>query len=121
MDNCCLGREPAVVRAHGPKDVMRAFFDPRQRRHAPAQELHNGAFVPYAEHCGRLDSMLAAVGGVGAVADRGEAPLLRVHPRPYLAFLRTAFADWKAAGRPGDASGYIWPVVGRRPLDLDRI
>ena len=100
---------------------MRVFWDERQRRHAPAQELHNGAFVPFAEHCGRIDSMLAALGATEAVADHGEAPLLRVHPRAYLDFLGSAFADWKAAGRPGDASGYIWPVVGRRPLDLDRI
>jgi acetoin utilization deacetylase AcuC-like enzyme len=100
---------------------MRIFWDERQRRHAPAQELHNGAFIPYAEHGGRVDSMLAALGATDPVADHGEAPLLRVHPGDYLGFLKSAFADWKAAGRPGDASGYIWPVVGRRPLDLDRI
>jgi acetoin utilization deacetylase AcuC-like enzyme len=101
--------------------MMRLFWDERQRLHAPVQELHNGGFVPYAEHCGRIDSMLAALGACGGTADHGEAPLLRVHPRPYLDFLKTAFDDWKAAGRPGDASGYIWPVVGRRPLSLDRI
>ncbi|MEA3053604.1 MAG: hypothetical protein QOG72_2507 [Sphingomonadales bacterium] len=101
--------------------MIRIFWDERQRRHAPAQELHNGAFVPFAEHCGRIDSMLAALGPTEAATDHGEAPLLRVHPRAYLDFLRSAFADWKAAGRPGDASGYIWPAVGRRPLDLDRI
>jgi acetoin utilization deacetylase AcuC-like enzyme len=101
--------------------MMRVFWDERQRLHAPAQELHNGGFTPYAEHCGRVESMLAALGATHAVADRGEEPLLRVHPRPYLDFLKSAFADWKAAGRPGDASGYVWPVVGRRPLDLDRI
>ncbi|HEU0099754.1 MAG TPA: histone deacetylase family protein [Allosphingosinicella sp.] len=100
---------------------MRIFWDERQRLHAPAQELHNGGFTAYAEHCGRIDSMLAALGATHAVADRGEAPLLRVHPAAYLDFLKTAFADWKAAGRPGDASGYVWPVVGRRPLALDRI
>ncbi len=100
---------------------MRLFWDERQRRHAPVQELHNGGFVPYAEHIGRIDSMLAALGACDAVADHGEGPLLRVHSRAYLDFLRSAFADWQAAGRPGDASGYIWPVVGRRPLRLDRI
>jgi acetoin utilization deacetylase AcuC-like enzyme len=100
---------------------MRIFWDERQRRHAPAQELHNGAFVPYAEHGGRIDSMVAALGATDPPADHGEGPLLRVHPKHYLDFLKSAFADWKAAGRPGDASGYIWPVVGRRPLDLDRI
>jgi acetoin utilization deacetylase AcuC-like enzyme len=100
---------------------MRIFWDERQRLHAPAQELHNGGFMPYAEHCGRIDSMLAALGACGGTADHGEAALLRVHPRPYLDFLKSAFDDWKAAGRPGDASGYVWPVVGRRPLELDRI
>ena len=100
---------------------MRIFWDERQRLHAPAQELHNGGFTDYAEHRGRVESMLAALGATHAVADRGEAPLLRIHPRPYLEFLESAFADWKAAGRPGDASGYVWPVVGRRDLDLDRI
>jgi acetoin utilization deacetylase AcuC-like enzyme len=100
---------------------MRIFWDERQRRHAPVQELHNGGFVPFAEHCGRVDSMLAELGACEAVADQGEAPLLRVHPRLYLDFLASAFADWKAAGRPGDASGYVWPVVARRPLALDRI
>jgi acetoin utilization deacetylase AcuC-like enzyme len=100
---------------------MRVFWDERQRSHAPAQELHNGGFMPFAEHCGRVESMLAALGATHAVADRGEGPLLRVHPPAYLDFLKSAFADWKAAGRPGDASGYVWPVVRRRPLDLDRI
>ena len=100
---------------------MRVFWDERQRLHAPAQELHNGGFMPFAEHCGRVESMLAALGATHAVADRGEEPLLRVHPAAYLDFLKSAFADWKAAGRPGDASGYVWPVVRRRPLDLDRI
>jgi acetoin utilization deacetylase AcuC-like enzyme len=100
---------------------MRAFWDERQRLHAPAQELHNGAFTAYAEHVGRIDSMLAALPATDAVVDHGEAPLLGIHPKAYLDFLKAAFADWKAAGRPGDASGYVWPVVGRRPLDLDRI
>ena len=100
---------------------MRIFWDDRQLRHAPAQELHNGAFAAYAEHPGRADAMVRAVGKVEGSGDHGEAPLLRVHPRAYLDFLKSAFADWRAAGRPGDASGYVWPVVGRRPLDLDRI
>jgi acetoin utilization deacetylase AcuC-like enzyme len=100
---------------------MQIFWDERQRLHAPAQELHNGGFMPFAEHCGRVESMLAALGATDAVEDRGEGSLLRVHPRPYLDFLKSAFDDWKAAGRPGDASGYVWPVVRRRPLDLDRI
>jgi acetoin utilization deacetylase AcuC-like enzyme len=100
---------------------MRAFFDPRQLGHAPARELHHGGFVPFAESPARAEAMLAAIGPPEAPADHGEAPLRAVHSEPYLAFLRSAYADWGSAGRQGDASGYAWPVVGRRPLDFDRI
>jgi len=100
---------------------MRIFWDDRQLAHAPAQELHNGAFVPYAEHPGRARDLLAAIGPVEAPADQGEAPLLRVHTSAYVDFLKAAWTDWRAAGRPGDAAAYAWPVVRRRPLDLDRI
>jgi acetoin utilization deacetylase AcuC-like enzyme len=100
---------------------MRIFWSDRQRRHAPEKELHNGAFVPFAETSARADSILRAVGPTESPPDQGEAPLLRVHPRAYLDFLEGAFAEWRAAGRPGDAAGYVWPVVRRRPLNLDRI
>jgi acetoin utilization deacetylase AcuC-like enzyme len=100
---------------------MRIFWDERQRLHAPAVELHNGAFEPYAEHPGRVDAILAALGPTEAPRDAGEAPLLRVHPRSYLDFLKTGYDEWRAAGRPGDAVAYTWPVVRRRPLPLDRI
>ncbi|HET9429509.1 MAG TPA: histone deacetylase family protein [Allosphingosinicella sp.] len=100
---------------------MRLFFDPRQLAHAPVQELHNGAFVPSAEHAGRVESVLAAIGTTEAVFDHGEGPLRAVHSEDYLAFLWSAFQDWRSEGRPGDAGGYVWPVVGRRPLKLDRI
>ena len=100
---------------------MRRFFHPAQLAHAPAQELHNGAWIPHAEHPGRARAILDAIGATEAPADQGEAPLLRVHPADYLAFLKTAHAAWETAGRPGDAAGYTWPVVRRRPLDLTRI
>ena len=100
---------------------MRAFWDARQLAHAPALELHNGAFVPFGEAPVRAEAILAALGPVEAAADHGEAPLRAVHSSGYLAFLRAAHADWRAAGREGDASGYAWPVTRRRPLALDRI
>jgi acetoin utilization deacetylase AcuC-like enzyme len=100
---------------------MRCFWDERQLLHAPEKELHNGAFVPFAEHPGRARAIVAALGGTEAPSDHGEAPLLGVHSRAYLDFLKAAWRDWRDAGRPGDAAGYVWPVVGRRALDLDRI
>lgn len=100
---------------------MRSFFDPRQLAHAPALELHNGGFVPFAEAPARAGAIRAALGTVEPAFDHGEAPLRAVHSEAYLAFLWSAHKDWRAAGREGDAAGYAWPVVGRRPLSLDRI
>ena len=100
---------------------MRNFFDPRQLLHAPTRELHNGGFTDYAETPSRAEAILAAIGGAEAPEDRGEAPILAVHDGDYVAFLKSAAARWAEAGRPGDVVGYVWPVVGRRPLKLDRI
>ena len=100
---------------------MRAFFDPRQLLHAPERELHNGGFTAYAETPARAESILAAIGGADTPEDRGLGPILAVHDAGYVEFLRTAAERWAAAGRPGDAIGYVWPVVGRRALRLDRI
>ncbi len=100
---------------------MRAFFDPRQLAHAPREELHNGAFAAYAEVPARAEAILAAIGRAEPPADAGEAPILAVHGAAYVDFLKRAAAMWRAAGRPGDAIPYAFPVVGRRPLRLDRI
>ncbi len=100
---------------------MKLFFDPRELDHAPEQELHNGSFVPYAEHPGRARDMLGALGSTIAPVDRGEAPILRVHDADYIDFLKHAHARWIDAGRSGDAVGYTWPIARRRPLKLDRI
>ena len=100
---------------------MRCFFDPAQSTHAPARELHNGAFTTYAEMPARVDSILAAIGATELPPDCGEAPILAVHDAGYVDFLKTAPAMWRAAGRPGDAIPYVFPVIGRRPLTLSRI
>jgi acetoin utilization deacetylase AcuC-like enzyme len=100
---------------------MKRFFSPAQLAHAPALELHNGGFTAYAEVPGRAATILAAIGGADLPEDRGEAPILAVHDADYVRFLKDAPAAWAAAGRPGDAIPYAFPVVGRRPLRLDRI
>ena len=100
---------------------MRCFWDERQRLHAPTAEFFNGALHPAAEHPGRVDAILGAIGAVEAPADRGIDPIERVHSGAYLDLLREAHGEWLAAGREGDAFPYTFPVVGRRPLDLTRI
>jgi acetoin utilization deacetylase AcuC-like enzyme len=100
---------------------MRCFWDERQRSHAPAAEFFNGQLHPAAEHQGRVDAILGAIGSTEAPADYGIEPILRVHSRAYVDFLREAFAQWRSAGRDGDAFPYTFPIVGRRPLNFDRI
>ena len=100
---------------------MRRFFDPRQLLHAPARELHNGGWMDYAETPARAEAVVAALGGFEAPPDEGEVAIRAVHDANYLEFLKTAAARWAEAGRSGDAIGYVWPVIARRALKLDRI
>ena len=100
---------------------MRCFWDERQRAHAPAAEFFNGKLHPAAEHQGRVDAILAAIGATETPEDCGIEPLLRVHSRDYLDLLCDAHQEWLAAGREGDAFPYTFPIVGRRPLHLLRI
>lgn len=100
---------------------MRFFFDHRQSEHAPERELHNGDWLAYSENPQRILSILDRLAECEPVRDHGLDPILAVHDEAYVAFLRSAHADWLAAGRAGDAIAYTFPVVGRRPLPLDRI
>lgn len=100
---------------------MIIFFDPRQRLHAPLRELHNGEWIAYNEVPARATFIAQHFSSIAEPEDHGMSPLLRVHDRDYLEFLRTAHEDWVAAGRAGDVIGYSFPVVQRRPLSLTRI
>ncbi|HET6940666.1 MAG TPA: histone deacetylase family protein [Sphingomicrobium sp.] len=100
---------------------MRCFWDERQRLHVPTGEFFNGAFHAAAEHGGRIDAILNAIGPTESPGDRELVPILRVHLAEYVEFLRTAHDQWLSAGREGDAFPYTFPVVGRRPLKLSRI
>ena len=100
---------------------MRIFWDPRQLAHAPSIEMHNGRIEPCSETSPRAQAILDAVGPTELPRDHGEHPILRVHPRSYVDFLKSAHEDWCAAGRTGDALPYAFPAVRRRALSLDRI
>ncbi|MCX9146498.1 histone deacetylase family protein [Erythrobacter sp. WG] len=102
---------------------MLTFCSPAQTAHAPLRELHNGGWMDHAETPARLETIRAALGpaALRAPADHGLAPILAVHDADYVAFLESAHAEWRAAGREGDAIPYTFPVRGRRPLALERI
>ena len=101
--------------------MMRHFSDPAQAGHAPVRELHNGGWMDFAESPARFAAMLQTLGPGEPARDFGLDPILAVHDPAYVAFLREAHDLWLAAGREGDAMGYVFPVVARRALDLDRI
>lgn len=100
---------------------MRCFWDERQRGHAPSAEFFNGKLHPAAEHPGRVDAILQALGATEAPDDKGMDPLLLVHSGEYLDLLRDSRAEWLAAGREGEVFPYTFPIVGRRRLDFTRI
>src|SRR4030095_11763749 len=100
---------------------IRAFFDRRQLDHEPVQELHNGGWAPYAERSSRARMIATEFANLSPARDFGLDPLLDVHDRGYAEFLQSAYTEWRASGRDGDAIGYAWPIVRRRKLQLDRI
>lgn len=100
---------------------MIGVFSPRELDHDPARELHNGGWMAHAESPGRARTIVAALSPLDPAVDHGRSPLLAVHSADYVAFLEAAYGLWRAAGREGDAIPYVWPVVHRRPLRLDRI
>jgi acetoin utilization deacetylase AcuC-like enzyme len=83
--------------------------------------MHNGRIEPCAETPARAEAILAGLGQTERPEDHGEGPILRVHPRDYVEFLKTAHSEWIAAGREGDALPYAFPLARRRSLDLNRI
>jgi len=101
--------------------TLPGYFDRRQLAHEPVQELHNGGWAAYAEKSSRAEIIAASFAELRPAKDFGLEPLLNVHDRAYVEFLRSAYQEWRASGRDGDAIGYTWPVTRRRPLDFDRI
>nr|WP_070958884.1 histone deacetylase family protein [Hyphomonas sp. Mor2] len=100
---------------------MKAYYAEAQSRHAPTHELQNGEMVQHAESQARVASIKTALTDLDTSRDFGLDPIQAVHDPAYIEFLKRAHADWVAAGRPGDAFPYVFPVRGRRPLTLSRI
>ena len=100
---------------------MKTYYSSAQAGHSPEKELFNGAFHPGAETTARLEAMLGVVGETLRPDPLPIEILTKVHSPDYVDFLTTAHKQWLHAGRTGDAIPYVFPVVGRRKLNLERV
>ncbi len=78
-------------------------------------ELYGGELVRPHESPERAQIVLArihaqALGEVIAPAKFGMQPVLRVHDRAFVEFLKQAWSDWVAAGNRGEAIPDCWPA-----------
>lgn len=82
--------------------AMRAFFPTATALHAPPFEVvEGGVQVPYTDGCERVTRLVSALQTSGVAVPQpapawDTASLDRLHAPDYLAFLRSAHADWLA-------------------------
>jgi len=98
---------------------MKTIYNAAHSLHRAAHEFFRGEKVPAFEKPERADWVLAAVqrtnlGEIIAPAPHGDGPILRVHSKPYVDFLRSAHAEYLALGGTGDAFPAAWPIRGMR-------
>lgn len=97
--------------------------------HRPAVELIEGAMAAAVEVPERAERVRAAVeeASIGDIippevrSATTDAAIESVHDGRYLAFLRTAHADWQRDGRTGDALPYVWPTRSLRQIETESI
>lgn len=92
---------------------MKTYYSRKQLEHNAAGEFNRGAFVQAFERPDRALSVLAAVeaahfGAIEAPTEFSLDPILRIHDAAFVKFLQTAYAEWKAMDRPGDALPMMW-------------
>ena len=79
---------------------MDILFDERQLLHKPERYFRQGVFINHPEQPERAvlirDRLLVEGHALAAPADHGTAPIEAVHDPAYVAFHRTARAEWEA-------------------------
>lgn len=99
---------------------MKIFYSDDHRLHDGAKELHRGEMVPAFEMPSRADMIVARLKdtGLGEISppDRfGDDAIHAVHARDYVAFLESAWAEWKKEeGDDQFALAWVFPCRGLR-------
>jgi acetoin utilization deacetylase AcuC-like enzyme len=96
---------------------MQTIFTEAHRGQDGNSELFEGRLVKPFEMPRRAEIVIDRVRAVnlGAVLPPrafGLDPVLRIHDRGFVEFLRDAWRDWVSTGRTFDALPHVWPVPG---------
>lgn len=94
---------------------MKTVFSENHRLHFPQGELFGGQLVTPFERPSRIEYVLRRLREVGmpspAAPDPVDMkPIAKVHDAGFLAFLETAWGEWKAAGFAGEILAASYPV-----------
>lgn len=107
---------------------MKVFFSEDHRLHFPQAELSGGQFVTPYERPSRIEYVLARLKERGmrdlvAPGPVDMAAIGAIHNADFLAFLQSAYAEWKAAGCGGEVIACGMPTrrmqMGRIPRNID--
>ena len=104
---------------------MQTFFSEDHRLHFPQAELSGGEFVTPYERPSRVEYVLHRLKdrGFPGVTDPGPVdmdPVRRLLDPGFLAFLETAWADWKAEGYGGEVITTAMPTRHQRLTQVPR-
>ena len=96
---------------------MRTIYSSEHKKHDAKNELIEGRFVPVHEMPRRAEIVLerirqAGLGDVLPPSSFGLDPVLRIHDKGFVEFLKGAWDEWAASGRTFDAMGHVWPHPG---------
>ena len=106
---------------------MRTIYSEQHRLRDARTELYGGELVQPFEKPSRAETVLSMVreSGLGEISPP-EAfslePVLAVHEADYIAFLETAWQEWRDAGYAGEVIASVWParrMQSRAPRFID--
>lgn len=106
---------------------MRTIYSEQHRLRDARTELYGGELVQPFEKPSRAETVLRVVreSGLGEISPP-EAfslePVLAVHDADYIAFLETAWQEWRDAGYAGEVIASVWParrMQSRAPRFID--
>jgi acetoin utilization deacetylase AcuC-like enzyme len=106
---------------------LKTIYSADHHLRAPSTELSGGELVRPFECPERAEIVKAAVRRVGLgpilpAADHARDMLLKLHDADYIAFLETAWDDWRKAGYAGEAIPSVWParrMTARCPNEIE--